>query len=46
LWFLICFGVLTTGAVLAIGCGGSGSTQATQASHQVTTAGAVSLTVQ
>jgi hypothetical protein len=46
LWLLICFGVLATGAVLAIGCGGASNTGSTQSTHQVTTAGTVTLTVQ
>jgi hypothetical protein len=46
LWLLICFGVLATGAFLTVGCGGSSNTGPTQSAHQVTTAGAVTLTVQ
>jgi hypothetical protein len=46
LWFVVCLVVMTTVAASTVGCSGPSNTGSTQSSHQVTTAGAVTLKVQ
>jgi hypothetical protein len=46
LWLALCLGVAITVTTLATGCGGSSGSNGTPQTHEVTTAGAVSLTVQ
>jgi hypothetical protein len=46
LWFTICLGVAITVTTLATGCGGSSGSNGTPQTHEVTTAGTISLTVQ
>ena len=46
MWFTICLGVAIAVTTLATGCGGSGASSGTPQTHEVTTAGTISLTVQ